>query len=381
VRLICVCSNSRVFGAETITLKLLSALKQRGHQIIAVTSPHSDGEFSRRLDRIGISEEIMPFGAIVRSFAPVYIKWTVYTLSHLPTLWRKWRKLEQGFQPDIVLWTSSRQALLVLPSLGDTPSFVVEHTNVTATRSNRWIYGRLIRKLSGFVAISDFMRGQLRSVGVPPEMIVLIKNGVFSKEELDEILQSSKRRLSHDPAASRIGIAGQIAPNKGYDSLIEAVWILKERNCHLTVEAFGDGAADYMSVLKQKIETLELAKIWHWNGYERDKTAIFGNMDICVVPSRFGDPFPTVAIEAGAYGLPVVASCVGGLPEIINDGITGWLVDPKVPEELADRIQSLVENPQQATQMGSAGRLRILQNFTVERMVSEFEELFSRLSK
>jgi glycosyltransferase involved in cell wall biosynthesis len=111
-------------------------------------------------------------------------------------------------------------------------------------------------------------------------------------------------------------------------------------------------------------------------GYERDKVKIFSELDICVVPSCFGDPFPTVAMEAGVYGLPVVATRCGGLPEIIEDGVTGLLVDPEQPDQLANKIEWLIQNPEAARAMGMAARDRVFNQFTVEKMVEQFESLF-----
>jgi glycosyltransferase involved in cell wall biosynthesis len=81
-------------------------------------------------------------------------------------------------------------------------------------------------------------------------------------------------------------------------------------------------------------------------------------------------------MEAGVYGLPVVASRIGGLPEIIEDGVTGWLVEPNAPEQMAEKIQYLINHPEAARKMGKAGRERVFKHFTVEKMVTEFEALF-----
>src|SRR5437667_196053 len=128
MRILSVCSNYRVFGAETITLKMLEGFKQNGHEQLAVTSPHTDGEFSRRLVGLGIREEIIPFGAIVLQLR--YCKWTAYTLTRLPVLWWRWLQVLRAFRPDIVIFTGSRQCMLLYPWLGRQPSFLIEYTNL-----------------------------------------------------------------------------------------------------------------------------------------------------------------------------------------------------------------------------------------------------------
>lgn len=378
MKILTVCSSWRVFGAETITLKMLEGFKRRGHEQIAITSIWTDGEMSRRLGRLGIREVVMPFGAVVASLSPKYLKWTADVVVRLPVLWWRWRRLIRQFQPDVVIWTSSKQAMLLLPWLDERPSFLMEFTNTAPTKNIRRLHARLARKLAGFIAVSDFMRTHLHSVGIPLEKITVVKSGAFFEAELFATEQIVSPLLQNDLKPVCISIIGQVAPNKGHDCLVEAVRLLKDRGVKIVVRTFGSGDSAYTSRLKNKIEQAGLANIWEWMGYERNKAKIFGAIDICIVPSCFGDPFPTVAMEAAVYGLPVVASRIGGLPEIIEDGVTGWLVEPNSPEQLADKIEWLIQNPERAREMGKAGRERVFKEFTVEKMVAEFEALFQQ---
>jgi glycosyltransferase involved in cell wall biosynthesis len=375
MRILTVCTSWRIFGAETITLKMLEGFKRAGHSQVAVTTIWSDGEFSRRLEKMRVKEVQMPFGTLVTSFRPRYVMWTANCLIRLPVLWRKWLHLTRKFQPDVILFTGSKQPLLVLPFLRKVPGFLIEHSNVTPDRDMRWLYGRLAKRLVGFITVSEFMRRNLSLVGIPSDQIRVIKNGAVFSEEFTRITPGSMSIGTDPEKPTRVGIVGQISPNKGHDCLLESLRLLRSQGANVVVETFGDGDHGYKTGLDSKLTELRLAGAWRWNGYERDKDRIFGNIDICVVPSLFGDPFPTVAIEAAAYGLPVVASRIGGLPEIVEDGVTGWLVAPNSPIELATRVRHLIENPEQAQKMGDAGRERVRENFIVERMVSEYERL------
>ncbi len=379
MRILTVCSSWQVFGAETITLKMIEGFKGRGHEQMAVVSTFGDGEFSKRLGKLGIQEAAMPFAMVALPKSLKMIKYTLHTTIYLPVLWWRWRRTLRTFKPDVILWTGSKQALLVLPWLDKTPSFLIEFTHVAAAPSMKWLYGRLSKKFTGFVAVSDFMRGHLHSVGAPLEKISVVKSGAYFEADRPAAESHSKHAGRNINEPARIGIIGQVAPNKGHDCLVEAVGLLRKQGFNLTVRTFGSGDPEYTAQLKQKLQDAGLAGIWEWMGYEGDKAKIFGAVDVCVVPSCFGDPFPTVAMEAGVYGLPVVASRSGGLPEIIEDGVTGWLFDQNVPEQLAERIARLIQNPDKARQMGRAGRERVFKHFTVERMVMDFEALFHEL--
>lgn len=380
MRILTVCSSAYVFGAEIVTLKMLEGFKLCSHEQIAVTSVWTDGEMSRRLQQLGIREEIMPFGMVSASITPRHLYWTASALLRLPILWWQWWRLQRSFRPDVVVLSSSRQGLLLLPWLGQISSFLVEHTSVLPTTSVRRLYKELSTRLTGFIAVSEFMGRHLQKAGVPLDKIFVVRNGVVFERDRQLFDGKPVDSLRVDKQRARIGMVAQLSPAKGHDCLVEAIGLLRKRGNDLIVRTFGTGDPVYTSRLQEKVRNAGLEDIWEWKGYEPDKARMFGSIDICVVPSCFGDPFPTVALEAGIYGLPVVASAVGGLPEIIEDGVTGYLVEPNSPEQLAEKIQLLIDDPQKAMAMGKAGRERVFKNFTINKMVAGFEALFKKYS-
>jgi glycosyltransferase involved in cell wall biosynthesis len=176
----------------------------------------------------------------------------------------------------------------------------------------------------------------------------------------------------------RIGIIGQVAPHKGHACLIDAVGLLYKEGLGLDVYVFGTGDPKYVSTLKKKLRELRLHGLFHWMGYKKNPAEIYRTFDVCVVPSLSGDPFPTVAMEAAAYARPVIASRAGGLPEIVEDGVTGWLAEPGSTEELAKYIREFVKNRAIIQRMGQAGRERVFSEFSQEKMVGELEQIFRK---
>ena len=374
MRILTVCTSTQVFGAEVITLKLLEGFKQARHEQIAVTTIWTDGEFNRRLTEIGIREVRLPFGFLSKMLAWQPIWWTTKVLAHLPLLWCRWSRLLLEFDPEIVLFTNSRQAVLVYPWLGRHRSYLIEHTYLEPTRFRRFLYPLLARKLVGFVTVSNFMGMHLPCVGAPASRVHVIQNGPLNFRQPD--LDQPRGAEVEANTIPRIGIVGQISRKKGYNCLVEAADLLKKRGEDFRIVIFGSGAGDYVRSLQERILALGLQKQFDWMGYESDKENIYGRLDICVVPSCFPDPFPTVAIEASAHAIPLVVSQVGGLPEIVEQGKTGWVVEPNVPEELAGRLQWLLRHPREAEEMGMAGQRKAFAEFTQTRMVSDFEALF-----
>ncbi|MEN3368670.1 MAG: hypothetical protein V7609_813 [Verrucomicrobiota bacterium] len=379
MRILTVCTSTNVFGAEVITLKMLEGFARAGHEQLAVTSTWTDGEFNRRLAKIGVPEHRLPFGALSIRLRLQPMWWTMNVLVRLPSLWMGWKRAMRQFQPDIVLFTSWRHPLAVYPILDATPSFLIEYSFLDLTKTRRKLYRVLTRKLAGFIAVSEFMRDHVKLVGAPADKVYLVKSAAFSGRDREAVEREAQLFAPNPTAATlRIGIIGQISPHKGHDDLVEAVIELRRRSRAFVVYVFGTGSTKYVDQLKSKLSDAGLNETFSWSGFVKERANIYGSIDVCVVPSRSGDPFPTVAMEAGAYGRPVVASRRGGLPEIIVDGITGWLDDLTQPRKFADRLEWFYDNPEAARGMGLAGRERIFREFTQEKMISDFESLFRR---
>ena len=109
-------------------------------------------------------------------------------------------------------------------------------------------------------------------------------------------------------------------------------------------------------------------------GYVQQPEDVYQTSDVIVVPSRWQEPLGLINLEAGACRKPVVATRVGGIPEAICDGVTGFLVEPGDIEGLARRVQQLLDSPMERTRMGESGRLRVEREFTTKPVV-EFENL------
>ena len=373
MRILTVCTSTQIFGTEIASLNLLAAFKRRGFEQLAVTSTWTDGEFSKRLAALGIREVALPIGAFSKRISPQAMWWTLNAATHAPKLWLGWRQAISEFRPDVLLLTNPKQGLWVYAWLDMQPSFLIEHGMKARSTANRWMYRRLQKKLCGFVAVSHFMASHVQALGVARENVHVIYNCCPSG--LGDIVNQSK---SGATSCIRIGIAGQISPHKGYNTLIEAAVLLKKRGVNFKVLAFGAGNSRYVADLRQRVELAGLIQQWKWMGYAQDQDQMYGAMDICVMPSRFDEPFGLVALEASNHGLPVVAARRGGLPEIVVNGETGFLIDPENPADLAEKLGELASNRERASEMGENGQRRVLREFSEARMVAAYENLFRK---
>lgn len=172
-----------------------------------------------------------------------------------------------------------------------------------------------------------------------------------------------------------------LEPRKGHLVLLESISLLaaskkiNAENFLLLIE--GEGSQSQK--IEQEISRMKISHLVRMVGKVENIFEFIANSDILILPSLYQEDFPNVILEAMAMSKPVIATRVGGVPEQVVDGITGYLATPNNPADLAERIHSLIQNPQKRLQMGINGQRRFADNFTsgraIERYLEEYDEL------
>jgi glycosyltransferase involved in cell wall biosynthesis len=174
-----------------------------------------------------------------------------------------------------------------------------------------------------------------------------------------------------------IGVAGRLVPVKGHVHLLRAAALLRSAWPAFRIEIAGEGPLRVE--LQDEVRRLGLESHVTFLGWRADMDAALARWNALVQPS-LEEGFGMAALEAMAAGLPVVATRVGGLPELVEHGATGLLVAPADPSALALAIERLLQDPDLASAMGAAGRKRAAECFSVERMVSATSEIYAALT-
>ncbi|MEW6173588.1 MAG: glycosyltransferase [Bacillota bacterium] len=226
------------------------------------------------------------------------------------------------------------------------------------------------------IAVSNALRQELlEQERLPPEQVVTVYNGINPKQFRVAEERAALRQRLKIPGENRVvGTVARLAPQKGVKFLIQAAALIppSERPFFLVV---GDGP------LRGELEALArnsgVAERFFFAGAREDIPQVLGVLDLLVLPS-VTEGLPLILLEAMAASLPVVATGVGGVPEVVVDGETGVLVRPGDPAGLAREICSILEEPGRAKEMGIAGRKRVCKFFTVERMAGDVLDLYRK---
>jgi glycosyltransferase involved in cell wall biosynthesis len=214
----------------------------------------------------------------------------------------------------------------------------------------------------------------------PAEKVVTIHNGI----DLLRVVAPSwhevaalRRELDLDDDVAVVAAVARLHPEKGLEYLFRALpALLAATGGRLRLLVAGDGP--FREVYEREVAALGVQAVVRFLGFRTDVTRIFAASDVVVLPS-VAEAFGLVLAEAMAMQRAVVATRVGGIPEIVEDGVTGILVPAASPGALADAILSLLHDPARRMRLGEAGRRRVVESFRFETMMERYESLYDTL--
>ncbi len=239
---------------------------------------------------------------------------------------------------------------------------------------------RLASSADSLIAVAEAVGQALVHGGLPSDRITVIRSGIAMLDPPTRTERAALRsRLGIAAEAPVLGIVGHILRHKGYDDLIHAIALIREKApAILCVIVGGAPRARYLHKLRQLAKDLRIESRLIWVGVQQDVAPILHAIDLFVLPSHT-EGLPITILEAMAAGQPVVATTVGGIPELVRHGETGLLVPPKDPQRLAEAILALLHGQTSARAMGTAGRALVATSFTVEGEARETALLYQRI--
>jgi glycosyltransferase involved in cell wall biosynthesis len=240
----------------------------------------------------------------------------------------------------------------------------------------RW----LAAHTTALIAVSPQVRDDLVDLHVaPPERFAVIRLGIELGERVNGAQNGrleSRRYLGIPPDRFAVGWIGRMTAVKRTDDVLLAFKRLRDEGVDAVLCLVGDGPDRVQ--LERRAHELGVMRDTLFLGYQEDVAPFYAAFDALVLPSS-NEGTPVSAIEALAAGRPVVATRVGGVPDVVEEGKDGFLVEPGATEELADRLAQLARDPVLREQMGRAGRERVLPRYAVDRLVDDVDRLYRSL--
>jgi glycosyltransferase involved in cell wall biosynthesis len=370
-------------GGPAIHVSNLAAgLETRGYHTTLVAGSLARGEDSMAFvaERLGVKVVSVP--EIQREVAPLH---DARSIGRLAAIMRAER-------PHILHTHTAKSGALAraaaLVAGGGRPPIVVHtfHGHVLKgyfgpgrTAFFKHVERNLARSTDVLVAVSPEVRDELVAHGIAPaDKFTVIRLGIPLEERLgDATADLDYRQLYGIPEdVFVVGWVGRMTGVKDTDAVLEIVAATRERGVPAVLCMVGDGPD--RERLEQVAHDLGIARSTYFVGYQEDVAGYYRLFDAFLLPS-VNEGTPVSAIEALASGTPVVATRVGGVPDVVTEGVDGFLVDPGDTDAAADRLATLAGDPELRARLGAAGSANARERYSVERLVEDVDRLYREL--
>ena len=359
-------------GAEQVTVEFLRFLAETGRPvpICTLTSRHDDTP-ALELSEAGVARYDLGAHRLLDPLA----------LGRLLSLTRR-----EGF--DLVHAHGQDAAIMGSAARRFSPFRMVvtrhvleEPTDTMRQRLRAHLALDALRRADAPVAVSRAAADRLADLtSMPPARIRVIRNGIalqrFDPARISGSGAGIRECLGIGPEDSLVLVPAVLRPGKGHNILLAAVPLVLERVPRACFALAGGGEMEG----ELRAMAASLGKAIRFLGHRSDVPELMTASDLVVLPS-LAEALPTVAMEAAAAGRAMVASNVGGVPEVVEDGLTGVLVPPADPRHLADAVSALLMNGEGRIAMGLRARQRALEQFGIEAQVRDTLRLWRELAR
>lgn len=370
--------DERLGGPQLRVLQVAKELQDGAFDTVVVM-PKGDGKFSSLLAQAEIPFHTFDLVRLRRSLNP--IEHVRYVAKFWPNV-MELRRLIRERHIDIVhtngLMNLQTPVAARLERVG-----LVWHLNDLGTpRLLRLLFLPLVRAWSHRIALASRAVGRYCFPGatITDECFQLLYAPVDTKRFSSQVDGTKIREeLGIAPECPVVGIIANICPGKGQEYFLEAAAVIKRKYPEAKFLVVGgklDNRRAFWSELKKQTVNLGLERDAFFLGRRSDVPEVLRAMTVFVQASE-SEACPMALLEASASGLPVVATNVGGTPELVEDGVTGFLIEPKNPARIAEAVLRLLDSPETARRMGQAGAERMRRHFSLDACVDAHVRMYN----
>ncbi|OGS23636.1 MAG: hypothetical protein A2314_07750 [Elusimicrobia bacterium RIFOXYB2_FULL_50_12] len=279
-----------------------------------------------------------------------------------------------GYKPDIYAYAASGKGIARIATCHNWPGRGAKMSFY------RWLDKMALRYFDRVAAVSGGVKNEAERSGINRFRLCTIHNGVdfanFARVSADDVKRCRSALAIKDKVKLVLAV-GRLAPEKGYSYLIEAAARVVARHPGAVFAILGDGTQK--DVLEAQIKKAGLENNFRLPGQSDEVNFFLAAADVFVMPS-INEGMPMALLEAMAAGKPIVASRVGEIPAILDDGVSGWLVPPADSHVLSEKIISFLETPKLAQILARNGRQTALARFSAGAMADEYIKLYKAAS-
>ncbi len=368
MRILFVITSSHIGGTEKFLYQLVTRLDTARFQAV-VCSLKKPGYFARCLQQQGIRVYSLDMPEKVNGLTPVYFLLGFVRLLYI---------IKKG-KFDLIHSLLYRANLLarLAGSMGGVSQIIsserclTRHKHPLAVWFDRCTVPMSTYVLANSKAVAEQLRVRER---VNPEKIRIIYSGMDQKEQLSqERITALKSSIGISSQEYVIGCVARLHPDKGLEDLLRAGAIIGGKFSSFRILLVGDGPQ--RAYLQELAHKLGIGQQVVFTGFRSDVDSLIQTFNLFVLPS-LEEGFSLSIMEAMVFGIPVIATRVGGMPEIIISNKTGVLVPPHEPRILAREILRLIHNPGLAQKLGKAGELQVKNKFSFPQCLEQIENLY-----
>ena len=356
----------RIGGVESFVRELARQLEPRGVRLAAVFSALPAGPVAEYLRAPNLEiaavpaletsarASVGPLAALLRRYKPQVVHFQFVDFV--------------GLLPWVARLCGARK--IVFTAQGSNP---LDFEPRRAPLWKRWAVRVINAPLSAVIGVSDYTRGALAALDTLPKERFRVIYSAVQPPSLDDARargSAFRKRFAIPEDRELITQVSWIIPEKGVADLLDAAMLVLARRPQTHFAIVGRGACE--AEYKRHAADLGIADAVTWTGLVGNpmEEGVYAAADVFCLPSCWQEAFGWVIAEAMAFEKPVVATRVGGIPEVVEDGVTGLLVPPRDPEALAEALLRLLDDAELRGRMGAAGRRRVEGKFNLERNVT-----------
>jgi glycosyltransferase involved in cell wall biosynthesis len=334
-------------GIEKYILFLDQGLSEKGHEVTVSVSPNTPLAAAMSSSRVEI---------------PVRNKFDLPALAAYLRLFRarQFDLIHTHYNPDfiVVAWAAKLA--------GKTPLVMTRHVALPWPWLKAKNFSRLYDRI---IPVSDASKKRLLESGVPDDRMRVAKAGC-PPLEVSKSREAIRQEMGLD-SGFHFGFFGRLAPEKGLKVLLEGAQGLPNG---ATLHIYGDGP------LKPLVQAAaDASPNIRYHGFRTDVSDCMTGMDAIVIPSIWEEAFPYSALEAMSVGRPIVASNIGGLPELVQHKVNGLLYQPGDCDALSSALTELASDRENASRLGIQGQVIQRREYTIERMADRIEAVYNEL--